>query len=164
MKTCIAFFSRDGSTKLAAEILAEKLKADLIELIDPVNYRGVIGFLRGGFRASSGVSAKLDAETLKKIASYDTVVAATPIWASKTTPAFNAILTEAALSGKRFVALTVQGDLNAAGHDQRVSDMKEKLAAAGAVFGGCYPVGSAKFGRCADKADLEKKLEGFKIE
>ncbi len=51
MKTCIAYFSKTGNTKIAAEYLAEKIGAELIPLRDGTTYKGVIGFVKGGMNA-----------------------------------------------------------------------------------------------------------------
>ncbi len=165
MKTCIAYYSKQGNTRLAAEMLAKKLKADLIELTEKTNYNGMIGFMRGGFRAVTGKLAKLDEETLKKITGYDTVLAASPVWAGKTTPAVNALLVKADLAGKKVYVLTTQADRALDGHDSRTAAIKEKLAAAGAVFGGCFSVYGAAPGKgVLPKAELEKQLEFVKID
>ncbi len=165
MKTCIAYFSRQGNTKRAAEILAERMKADLIELTEKVKYTGIIGFLRGGFRATQGAAAKLDEMTLKRISTYDRIVVATPVWAGKTTPACNAVLAKADLKGKTVVVLTMQGDPDFQGHDNRVAAIKERLAEAGAVFGGCYPAyGGGPFQDAFSKAELEKQLKTYTID
>ncbi|MEX1307059.1 MAG: NAD(P)H-dependent oxidoreductase [Eubacteriales bacterium] len=164
MATCIVYFTHQGNTKAAAEVLAKQTKADLIELTEKVSYKGIIGFLRGGFRAATGALAKLDESLLKKISGYDTVVAASPVWAGKTTPAFNAVIANTALKGKKVFAVTVQADPSHAGHEDRVTTIKEKLKDVGAEFGGGFSISGAGPGKGVLPLDaLEKQIADIKL-
>ena len=119
MKTCVAYYSRSGNTKKAAEYLAGKLNAKVIVLTEQTNYRGVIGFIKGGMRASLGKKAKLDAAIYQEIAAFDKIVLATPIWAGKTTPAINAVLANVEFQGKAVYVLTTQADPECKGAEKR---------------------------------------------
>lgn len=110
MKTCIAYFSKSGNTKNAAEHLAGKIGAEVIALDDKTNYKGVVGFLKGGMRASFRQKAALDGAVYRKISAFDRIVLATPIWAGKTTPAINAVLANVDFQGKEVYVVTTQAD------------------------------------------------------
>ena len=83
MKTCVAYFSRSGNTKKAAEYLANKIGATIIALDDNTNYKGFIGFLKGGMKASFAKNAKIHSAIYREISKFDRIVLATPVWAGK---------------------------------------------------------------------------------
>lgn len=79
MKTLVAYYSRTGTTKKVALAIAEKLGADVEEIIDTVDRSGVKGYLISGRdamkkRLTELVVPKFDPE------GYDLVVIGTPIW------------------------------------------------------------------------------------
>ncbi|MHB8903861.1 MAG: flavodoxin family protein [Patescibacteria group bacterium] len=80
MKTLIVFYSRTGITKTVAQKIAEKLGADLEELIDLQDRSGVLGYLKSGRDA---VNRKLsEIKPLEKNPTeYDLVIIGTPNWA-----------------------------------------------------------------------------------
>lgn len=81
MKILVAFYSRSGKTKKAAEAISSLLKCDKEEIFDTKSRKGISGFL------SSGNDASLRSLTaIKEITNnpslYDLVIIGTPIWAS----------------------------------------------------------------------------------
>ena len=54
MKTLVAFYSRTGCTRIAAETIAKTLDADLVELKEQKGRQGITGFLTGGYDAIRG--------------------------------------------------------------------------------------------------------------
>ena len=82
MKTLVAYYSRSNITKKLAEDIAGKTNADIEEIIPKVNYKGKIGFARGGKDALS--EKIIDLESLNfNPADYDVVYIGAPIWAGK---------------------------------------------------------------------------------
>ena len=81
MKTLIVYYSRTNTTKQIAEKIQAKLNCDIEEINDNKNYNGKLGFLKGGFQASTGKSSKLSSIS-KNPADYDLVIVGTPVWAS----------------------------------------------------------------------------------
>ena len=79
VKTLIVYYSRTGTTKKAAEILAEELKAEIEEIEDTACRRGIIGYLISGRDA---VRKKLTVLKPAKydVSDFDLVVIGTPIW------------------------------------------------------------------------------------
>lgn len=159
MKTCVAYYSRSGNTKKAAEYLAGKLKAKVIVLIDQTNYQGVIGFLKGGMRASLGKKAKLDAAIYQEIATFDRIVLATPIWGGRTTPAINAVLSNVDFQGKTVYILTTQADPECKGAEKRkafyqkaIESKKGKLVELYSIYGSS-PGATASSDEMADRVE-----------
>ena len=140
MKTCIAYFSKEGNAKVAVEYLAEKIGADLICLRDDKGYRGFFGFMRGGFMSATGRCEKLDPDIYQKIEGYKRIILADPVWAGKTTPMINAVLKNADLSGKEVYAITVQADPAFGGSSEREAYYQKMIAERGGKYGGCFPL------------------------
>ena len=82
MKSLVAYYSRTNTTKKLAEDIAGKIDADIEEIKPKVNYKGKIGFMKGG---KDAISEKIiDLETLKyDPQDYDVVYLGAPVWASK---------------------------------------------------------------------------------
>ena len=92
-KILIAYYSRTGTTKKAAEFLAEKLGADCEEIKDTIDRSGAKGYFISG---RDGTFRKLT--TLqplhKNTADYDLVIIGTPIWSWNMSSPIRTYLTE----------------------------------------------------------------------
>ncbi len=92
MKILAVFYSRTGHTKKVAEEIANNLKADIEEIVDKKNRKGVLCYLSGGKDASTKKLTKI--KVIKKEPSnYDLVIIGTPIWALAMTPAVRTYIT-----------------------------------------------------------------------
>lgn len=81
MKTLLVYYSRTNTTRKIAEEIQSKLNCDIEEVSDDTNYSGAIGFLKGGFKATTGKESNLN-EITKNPADYDLVIIGTPVWSS----------------------------------------------------------------------------------
>ena len=84
MKSAVIYYSMDGNTKAAAERIAGKLGADLIEVV-PVHAlpdKGFKKFFAGGRQATFGATPAIR-ELAADPADYDLIILGTPIWAGK---------------------------------------------------------------------------------
>ena len=107
----VIFFSRDGSSRIAAELLSERLGgAPLVELVEPYSRNGIFGFVRSGFQAVRGKASRLSGDPWAEIVDEDEIYLVSPIWAGNPNPAMLAFLTGADLSGKRVHTVTIQAD------------------------------------------------------
>lgn len=89
-KILVAFYSRDGHTKRAAEMIAGSLNTDIDEIEDKKPRRGVIGFLRAGYDATRGKTT--DINFSKNPADYDVVILGGPVWNGRVSPAVRTYL------------------------------------------------------------------------
>ena len=113
MKTAIVYYSLEGNAKYMAEQIAAELDADLIELIPEKTYpdSGAKKYFWGGKSVVFGEKPALkpyifDADN------YDSLVFATPVWASNFTPPLRTFISEnrEKLSGKKLsLALCYMG-------------------------------------------------------
>ena len=103
MKTAIVYFSLSGNTRLAAQELAKRLDADLIELTPEKAYPtgGLSKFLHGGKGALAGECPALKPYAFDA-AQYDRVILGSPVWAGTVAPPLRTFVRDcgAALEGK----------------------------------------------------------------
>lgn len=109
MKTLVVYYSRSGHTKKAAERLAAAVGADLEEIQDLDNHQGPLGFLKGGYQASTGKSAEIG-KVKADLDAYDLVVVGTPVWAGKMSSPVRAFLTQYGSRIKRVAYLLTRAD------------------------------------------------------
>ena len=114
MNTGIFYFSRDGSTQIAAEQLAKKLGAQVIEIVED---RKGHNFLVSGYRAARKKTGKLVGSPQDRIKEFDRIILGTPIWAGNGTPAINSFIDLADFNGKETVLFTVQADPKCGGSE-----------------------------------------------
>ena len=79
MKALVAYYTRTGITKKAAEAIAEELKADIDEIIDEKDRKGSKGYLLAGRDATLKKLTKI--RIRKNPSDYDLVIIGTPVWA-----------------------------------------------------------------------------------
>lgn len=82
MNVLVAYYSRTNITKKLAEEIAAKLNADIEEINPKVNYKGKIGYMRGGKDAISEKIIDLE-QTKYNPSNYDIVYLGVPVWAGK---------------------------------------------------------------------------------
>jgi flavodoxin len=93
MKALVAFYTRTGTTRLAAEAIARGLDGEVEEVVDTKDRSGATGYFIAGKDAW-----RKNLTTLQPItqdpAGYPIVVIGTPVWAFTMAPAVRTYLTE----------------------------------------------------------------------
>jgi flavodoxin len=153
MRALVVYYSRTGHTRTIAEALAPALGADVEELRDPTERRGVLGYLRSGLEATLGVLAPIDAPEHDP-SSYDLVVIGGPVWGGVPSPIRTYLWLErarlprtaffvtyggfgaesvleqmGALAGKKPVATLAVREREMGEHARRVKELVEALVA-----------------------------------
>ena len=159
MSIGVIYYSRDNSTKQAAEMLGEKLKAKILELKEKTSRKGIFGFLSGGFQAVRGKSSKLVDTPWDEISQFETLYLMTPVWAGKGTPAMNTFLENADLSGKKIVIVTIQADPNFGGSDKTHEYLRTRAEDKNGTVEKCYAFHGAAPGKAADVEYLRNQLQ-----
>jgi NAD(P)H-dependent FMN reductase len=91
MKMLVVFYSYSGTAKRIAINYAVHIAAETVEVAD-VKRPGIFKAYTGGcLAAMHGKAGEIEPITFN-LAAYDRLVLFTPIWASNTPPAFNALL------------------------------------------------------------------------
>ena len=86
----VVFFTRTGTSKRVAEKIANKLSCDKIEITDNMNWKGIFGFIKGGYYSSKGKAVEIKIHG--NIGSEDQLIVVTPLWAGGAVPAVKAFL------------------------------------------------------------------------
>ena len=159
-KRAVVFFSRNGSTRLAAKILAERIGATMMELQEKKTGRG---FLASGFRAKTKKHSELAGDPWSEVKDCDVLVLAAPIWAGSGNPAMNGFLDGADLGGKTVFLLTVQADPDHSKSGEVLEHYSSRVREAGGTVAGVRAVTGASPGRTAKEEDLRAALEGWSI-
>ena len=110
MKSIVVYYSLEGNTKEAAEVIAASLGADLLE-VEPmrsVNKSGAGKFIVGGAQATFGICPPLKPVTLE-LDLYDRIILGTPVWAGKCAPAINSLLKKYSINDKIEAVFTCSG-------------------------------------------------------
>ncbi len=145
----IIFFSRDGSTRAASEILADRVKAELIELKEE---KPVRGFIRSGYRARKKKSARLADRPWLRCADKGIWILGTPIWAASGTPAMNAFLDNADFTDRKVYLFTLQADPKLRDSIPVLKHLTQRVRSAGGTVAGTLALHGASPGR---KAPIE---------
>lgn len=80
MKTLIVYYSRTGTTRKIAENISKALNADIEEIIDLKNRKGIIGYIMAGRDAMKNRLTRIKPID-KKPSKYDLIIIGSPVWA-----------------------------------------------------------------------------------
>lgn len=101
MSVLVVYYSFEGNTKYAAERIAEKLGADILQLkAENEPPRNILKFLVGGKSVLFGEKALLNRFS-EDPAAYDAIVIGSPVWAGKVTPAIREFVLTHPFEGKK---------------------------------------------------------------
>jgi len=156
----VVFFSRNGSTRIAAELIAEKIDADLIEL---KAHKVRHGFVVSGFRAVTKKHVPPAGDPWADVGECTTVVLGAPIWGGNANPVMNGFLDKAELTGKKVYLFTVQADPGKAKSDRVLADYSHSVKDSGGTVAGTMALTGASPGKTAEKDALKEALAGWEL-
>lgn len=78
----VVYYSWTGNIKKLAQKIAEKRDADIYEIEDLVNRKGVFGFIKSGFHAVTKKCTPI-APVKVDVKQYKTVIVCSPVWGGK---------------------------------------------------------------------------------
>jgi menaquinone-dependent protoporphyrinogen IX oxidase len=81
MKVLVVYATRTGTGKAIADRIGKALNADVEQIADKVNRKGVFGFIRSGYQASTKRCSPIGPLS-KDPSRYDLTILVSPIWAS----------------------------------------------------------------------------------
>ena len=91
MKILCIYHSETGNTHSVMEEIAASTGADLIRVRDLAGYGKVTMYMLGAPRALRGAHAAIDPGSID-LSGYDLVILGSPVWASRPSPAANAMI------------------------------------------------------------------------
>ena len=161
MKTAVVFYTRDGNTHLAADVLARKLGADVFELEeDKERGKSAASFMAAAFGAAFGLRSRLKSSFAQEMKSYDSICIGSPVWAGKTVPAVNTFIHGLNASGKKIMLFTVQADPQPdAKPPVSLNAHKQVLEKRGASVTQILRIHGAPPGKTADPQEIRNQLD-----
>lgn len=156
-KMLVLYYSQTSNTKAVAQEIANKLNADLEEivLVGPYenDYKATIE--RSRMEREKGITPKI--KPIKaNIAKYDVIFLGYPIWFGTFAPPLEAFLNEVDLSGKRVVPFCTFGS---GGLESSIRDLATKQPKAQILEG--YGVRAARMEAMPQEVDQFLKASGF---
>lgn len=160
MKTAVVYYTRDGSTRVAAGVLAKRLEADVFELKETKERsKSAGGFIAAGFGAALGRCSRLKDSFAEQMRAYDMICIGSPVWAGKTAPAANTFIRGLDAKGKQIMLFSVQADAHVdSGPSPCMESHKRALEKKGAAVGRILTIHGASPGKTAEAAHIEEQL------
>lgn len=149
--TAIVFFSKDGNTRLGANLLHNRIGDIIIELKERKKGNFVQALLKKG--------SHLEGQPWTEIQDARQIYLMLPIWASNGTPAMNTFLQHADFNGKKVCIITFQQFEDLRNSDkvhQYISDIVAKSK--GSVIANYSFVGG-KMGTCAEESLIREQID-----
>lgn len=82
MKTLVVYYTRTGTTRRAALTVARCLNADIEEIQEKADRRGMLGWIKSGYQGAREKTPSI-LPGKSRPCKYDLVVICTPVWAGK---------------------------------------------------------------------------------
>ena len=110
MNCRVLYFTRSGNSKRIAEKIAGKAGCGVSVITDDKSWKGIIGFLRGGYYASRFKTTDVTVSPETDFGAYDRILIVGPVWAGNAAPAvYSLLLTEKENLGKICLVLSSGG-------------------------------------------------------
>lgn len=121
----VIYFTRTGTSRRVAEQIANKLSLEVIEITDNMNWKGIFGFIKGGYYASKNRDVEI--RIPKNLDDADEIIVVTPLWAGKVAPAINTFLKTKALDKIHLVVTSSGSNLkDRSGYKSVIDIVKNK--------------------------------------
>jgi flavodoxin len=151
MKVLVVYCSRTGNTRFVAQEMAGKLKADIEEIKDRTNRRGIIGWWRAAGDATRGKETEIE-QTKYSPSNYDLIILGSPVWNKRIPPAMRTYLNKNDLSKNKIAFFNT----NDSDENQNTFSVMRELAK------NQNPVAELVVSKVQkDKKESEKKIENW---
>jgi flavodoxin len=154
-KTAIVFFSKDGTTKMGAELLNKRLNGKVIELKEAKKGN----FIQAIFKKGS----HLVDNPWYEITDVQQVYFMFPIWAGNGVPAMNTFLGKADFKGKEIIIITFQQFEDLRNSDKVHKYISDIITAKQGSIKGSHRLVGAKMGQCADEKFIKEQIDKIKL-
>ena len=117
----VVYFTRTGTSKRVAEKIANKLSYEAIQITDNKNWKGILGFIRGGYYASK--NKNVDIKINGNLDGADEIIVVTPLWAGGVSPAIKTFLKTTSLNKIHLVVTSKGSNIKDPSGFKSVSDI-----------------------------------------
>ena len=158
MNTAIIYFSRNGSCRIAAELISRQTGGSITELV-PVH--PFTGFLYAGYSSVAQKKIKLAGIPEETVKTASRLVLISPVWAGRKNPVMNSFLADAVLTGKSVDLITVQADPRKSSMERVLPAFKDMVLERGGTVRSLTALHGASVGKTASREDLAAQLASF---
>ena len=102
----VVYFTRTGKSKRGSQKISNKLSCEAIQITDNMNWKGILGFIKGGYYASK--NKNVDIKINGNLDGADEIIVVTPLWAGGVSPAIKTFLRTTS-SNKIHLVVTSRG-------------------------------------------------------
>jgi flavodoxin len=92
MEPRVLYFTRSGNSERIAQKIADRTGCGVSRITDDKNWKGLIGFLRGGSYAARQKTTNPQITPEAHLSDFSRVVIVGPVWAGKAAPAVYSLL------------------------------------------------------------------------
>ena len=103
--TLIIYYSRTGKTKLVCDILEENLDAHVLEIEDPVDRTGQLGYMKSAYDAFTHRHTSIEPEQ-PDLSLYSFIIIASPIWSWNLCTPIHTLFEKNSFEGKKIILIT----------------------------------------------------------
>lgn len=160
MEKSVVYYSRNGSTEVAADYIAEKINGKKIRLYTG---RFLNNFFLGALYSIKGKIPKLKKNPWKEVGESNVIVLAFPIWAGGINPAIRSFIYSGDLKGRSFYLLSLQADPEKDALEKTLPLAAKLIEARGGVVKGIKAIHGANPGRRATKEYIAKQLADWEL-
>lgn len=84
----VVYFSKTATSEKIAKKIGEKLNCEVLEITDDMNWKGPVGFVKGGMYATQNKPVKITVHG--SLDNADELIVVSPVWAGHVVPAITA--------------------------------------------------------------------------
>lgn len=155
----IVYYSKNGNTEIVAKLLEEKYKGKLIYLEEKGKRKGLFGFLKSGFQASTHKQSRLVGAPWDDAKQYDKLYLCTPIWAGNPTPAMNTFIANSNFDSKEVTIVTVMADPKLNGVEKAHKAMSDLITQKGGMVLKCVGISGTSPFEMGEKNHIKRQFD-----
>jgi len=157
MKTMVVYYSLTGKTRLVAQVIAEALKAPLVEITERRPIPMPFVYIGGSVAAFMNRGRKINPVDVD-LKQYERVFIGSPIWAYRPAPAVNSFIYQTNFGGRIVVPFFTMGGDNA---DKAVANVTAKIQKRQGKVAGSFAITSYEVSDEEITARAKEAVKGF---
>ena len=156
MKPLVVYYSLTGKTKLVAQVIAEALKATLVEITETKPRKlGPLVYLIGGFAATINRGSKINPIDID-LKQHERIFIGSPVWNSRPAPAINSFIYQTNFEGRSIIPFFTMGGDNS---EKALANITAKIERSQGKVAGSFAIKSY---RVSDEKIIARAKEAIK--
>ena len=156
MKPLVVYYSLTGKTKLVAQVIAEALKATLVEITETKPRKlGPLVYLIGGFAATINRGSKINPVDVD-LKQHERIFIGSPVWNSRPAPAINSFIYQTNFEGRSIIPFFTMGGDNS---EKALANITAKIERSQGKVAGSFAITTH---RVSDEKIIARAKEAIK--